>query len=145
MRRSATSLSVACLMFVAMTGASFASCAQSLAILEKQVDLIAAAAPLAADPDLSPGPADAKHTFDNPLLTERTSQAFDVFKPPATESRETMEWGFPANLARARESLGRARDALNRGDEAACEQAVTVGLEAAQRARDWLRTSAAPR
>jgi len=143
MRRHVTSLGLCCLMLVATSGAAVAGCADSIELLAKQVELIGDAAPLATDPTALPGPGDTLVTLEKPALTSRTSEAFDVFEPPADASREKTDWGFPANLARAQESLDSARQALNLGDTTACEQAVTVGLDAAHRARAWLRASAA--
>jgi len=143
MRRHVTSWGLCCLMLVATSGAASAGCGDSIALLAKRVKLIVEAAPLASDPNAPLGPADTLVTLEKPALTSRTSEAFDVFELPADASREKTDWGFPANLARAQESLDSARQALNRGNLVGCEQAVTVGLDAAHRARAWLRASAA--
>ena len=139
MRRPVTSLGLCCLMLVAASGAASAGCADSIGLLALQVGLIGDAAPLATDPNASPGPPDTLLTRENPALTERTSMAFDAFKSPPVTERDRPDWGFPANLARARESLDTARSAFDRGDAAACEEAVTVGFAAAARARTWIR------
>jgi hypothetical protein len=126
-------------MLAATSGAASAGCAESVALLAKQVELIGDAAPLVTDPNASPGPPDTLLTRDNPALTERTSMAFDVFKSPPVAEPDRPDWGFPANLARARESLDNARSALERSDTAACEEAVNVGYAAATRARTWIQ------
>ena len=143
MRRPVASIGLSCLMLVALSGAASASCAESIALLAQQVERIAEASALAADPNAPLGPGDTLVTIENPALKSRASQAFDVFKSPQVEAGDGPDWGFPANLARARELLDDARAAQQRGDDASCQQAVTDGLAAAHRARAWLTRSAA--
>lgn len=128
-------LVVAAAVFV--PGAALAACGQAIGILDMQVSLIAQAEPLAADPAAPLGSGDRLITLAKPELARRTSKAFDVFadgtapsgKPPVVES----------DLAAARKALGDARQALERGDEAACQEAVSAGLLAAQGARAAFR------
>jgi len=142
MRRLITSLGLGCFMLIVPSGAALAGCAESIGLLAKQVTLIGDASALAADPNTPLGPGDTLITLEKPALKSRTAEAFDVFETPQPAAGDTADWGFSANLARARESLDNARTALDRGDTPACEEAITVGLAAAHRARAWLTRGA---
>lgn len=144
MRRPAASLGLCSLLLVATPGMAFAGCGESIALLAKQVGLIGAAGPLAADLNAPLGPGDTLLTLENPDLKSRTGRAFNVFEAPQQVERKKAGEGFSASLARAREALGNARTALDRGDSPVCEEAITVGLAAAQQARIWLSRGTGP-
>lgn len=138
MRRPVACLGLCGIISVAAPGAALAGCAESIALLAKQVALIGDAAPLAADPNAPPGPPDTLVTLDNPALKSRTSTAFDVLGDRAAGEAGRAD-AFNARLSRARAGLAQAREALSERDLAACEDAVSMGLAAAMGARAAFR------
>jgi len=123
---------------VATPGMAFAGCAESIALLAKQIALIGDAGPLAADPNASLGPADTLLTIDNPALKKRAATAYEGLAgaaPPETPAVTK----FKVRLSRARVGLAQARDALTKGNLTGCEDAVSMGLAAALGARAAFR------
>lgn len=137
MRRHQGLLVILSLMFITAPGPVLAGCAETVGLLAKQVDLIAASSALAADPKAPLGPGDTVFTLENPALTARTRTAFDVFAA-SSGKRDAAAGKLAMRLSRARVGLAQAGDALSRGDIDACEDAVSMGLAAAMGARDAL-------
>ena len=138
MRRHVTSLGLGCLMLFATPGAGVAGCAESAALLAKQVELIGEASALAADPNAPLGPGDTLITLENPALKSRTGTAFEGLAGDAQDGAGAAD-KFNLRLSRARVGLAQARDELNKGNLSGCEDAVSMGLAAAIGARAAFR------
>jgi hypothetical protein len=132
-RISAISAGVAILLAAAAPGPAFAGCAESLGLLEAQVDLVASSAALAGDRNAPLGPGrDTLITVESPEITARTRAAFDVLGAHPQASGKT---DFAGALTEARSALDKARTAMQGRDEAGCEEAIALGLEAVREAR----------
>lgn len=123
----------ALLAFGVLATPALADCGQAVGILQQQLRLIEEAAPLLRDRDapLQEG-SSVSHTIDE-ALRERTrlssrGLAGEVTKTADPAAHETA-------VTAAREAILQAREALNRGDEAQCQQAVSDGQDAVMRAR----------
>lgn len=131
-----TFLPVVCLVLAALAvapGTAAASCAHALGMLRSQVALIEAAEPLAQDREAEPGPADHYVSDTKPELVERTRLAAGGLADDRSRPANTA--AHAAAMAEARTAIDNAQTALNAGDEAGCQDAVTAGLDAVRQAR----------
>lgn len=121
---------------LALSGAAHADCSHALGMLEQQLRLISEATPLMRDREaaLQEG-SRVPHTIDKELR-DRTRMSAGGLAGDASRSPDPAR--HEAAMAEARAAIAQARDARDRGEQAACQQAVSDGLEAVRRARGTL-------